>query len=61
MVCNHKNQSLNVESHKVPYWDDFFFIYINDLASVLDSSLPILFADGTNLFEIGNNFQEMNK
>ena len=38
-----------------------FLIYINDLASVLDSSLPILFADDTNLFEIGNNFQEMSK
>ena len=36
-------------------------IYINDLASVLDSSLPILIADNTNLFEIGNNFQEMSK
>ena len=38
-----------------------FLIYIDDLASVLDSSLPILFADDTNLFEIGNNFQEMSK
>ena len=38
-----------------------FLIDINDLASVLDSSLPISFADDTNLFEIGNNFQEMSK
>ena len=38
-----------------------FLIYNNDLASVSESSLPILITDNTNLFEIGNNFQEISK
>ena len=32
-----------------------FFIYINDLASVCEHTMPILFADDTNLFINGDN------
>ena len=29
------------------------FIYINDLCNVCDNSLPILFADDSNIFTVG--------
>ena len=36
-----------------------FLIYINDLATVSRNSLPILFADDTNIFLTGKNLSEM--
>ena len=36
-----------------------FLIYINDLATVSRNSLPILFADDTNIFLTGKNLSEL--
>ena len=36
-----------------------FLIYINDLATVSRNSLPILFADDTNIFSTGKNLNEL--
>ena len=36
-----------------------FLIYINDLATVSRNSLPILFADDTNIFSTGKNYSEL--
>ena len=38
-----------------------FLIYINDLHTVCKQSLPILFADDTNLFLSGKNLDDMEK
>ena len=37
----------------------FFLIYINDLVSVCQHSMPILFADDTNLFINGDDSLQM--
>ena len=39
----------------------FFLIYINDLATVSRNSLPILFADDTNIFSTGKNLSELSE
>ena len=36
-----------------------FLLYINDLSTVSDALLPILFADDTNMFITGKNIQEL--
>ena len=36
-----------------------FLLYVNDIANVLTSLLPILFADDTNVFLTGNNIDQM--
>ena len=39
----------------------FFLLYINDLATVSDAFMPVLFADDTNLFISGNNTEALCK
>ena len=36
-----------------------FLLYVNDIANVSTSLLPILFADDTNVFLTGNNVDQM--
>ena len=36
-----------------------FLLYVNDIANVSTSLLPILFADDTNVFLTGNNIDQM--
>ena len=36
-----------------------FLLYVNDIANVPTSLLPILFADDTNVFLTGNNIDQM--
>ena len=47
-------------STRIDTWASLIFlIYINDLCQVSEFSLPLLFADDTNLFITGNHTEEM--
>ena len=47
------------EYHKVPYWDHFFLLYINDLSRVSSLLFSMLFADDSNMFLSGKNPDEL--
>ena len=54
MEMNLADKWLSVGNHKGQSWDRcFFLIYINDLCIVCKNTIPVLFADDTNLFSSG--------
>ena len=54
MEVNPTGKWLSVGYHKVQFWAHcFFLIYINDLCTVCKNTIPVLFADDTNLFSSG--------
>ena len=54
MEMNLADKWLSVGYHKGQSWDRcFFLIYINDLCTVCKNTIPVLFADDTNLFSSG--------
>ena len=46
-------------SHRSRFWDPcYFFLYINDIASISDKIFLLLFADDSNAFVSGKNLDE---
>jgi hypothetical protein len=51
-----------MESHKVLFWNLYFFLYINDLPKIINkTSGPIIFADDTSVLFAYSNPIDLNK
>ena len=60
MIVNPRNNISDVVYHKGPYWVHLLFlIYINDLCSTCVNTMPLLFADDTNLFASGTDLKSL--
>ena len=61
--CNYNASDLNTMKCGVPQCSIvgplLFLTYINDLLSISKHFMPILFADGTNLFCTGSNLHDV--